>query len=114
MKEHMTNKQFVMNGYLSAVLKGRIYPRYKQKTIRTPHGFVPNHVWNSYETAGSDRYARKVRELYPQFFETITRKEYYERYRPNIPCDFRSNWEMSRIKFNMVHKWNGIVKEIMK
>ena len=117
MKNRLTNQLFVMQAYADASVYGKVYPRNKQRAIPAPHGFVPNHVFNSGLTAGSDRRAREIREDYPEFFETIRRKEYYRIFKPKMPNDFRSNWELSRIKIGKIgngRTYLQVWKELIK
>lgn len=113
MKDRMTNHQFVVNAYMTAWVNRKVYQRNKKRAIFTPHGFVPNHIWNSGLTAGSDRRAREIRALYPTYFETIRRKEYMKIYEPNNKRKIISNWEMNRIKPSMIRAWIKITKEWM-
>ena len=111
---NISNTLYVMYSYMTAMPrknggKAKVIKRYGKGSISTPHGFISNHIWNSGLTAGDSRRARKVRELYPEAFEIITKKEYYDTYYPNTPINIRTNYEMSRIKENWREYWRSLV-----
>lgn len=112
--KRMSNELYVMNAYLTAYKKGKVVKRYNKGSIKTKGGWIPNHIWNSGLTAGSDRRARKIRELYPQFFETIDRKSYMQIYYPSFDEKIISNWELNRIKPVMRPAWELMVYGQMK